>query len=77
MNENPVSVSAVAGSPNTGGGGGGSGGAGGSGIVIIRYSGSQAATGGTVTTPSPGAYTVHTFTGDDNFVVDPSSYLIN
>jgi hypothetical protein len=50
---------------------------GGSGIVIIRYSGGQAATGGTVTSPSPGAYTVHTFTGDGSFVVNPSSYLIN
>lgn len=53
---------------NTGGGGGGAaaasggytGGNGGSGIVIIRYPGSQRATGGTVT--SSGGYTIHTFT---------------
>jgi hypothetical protein len=75
--------------PNTGGGGGagsywaanggwssGSG-KGGSGIVIIRYSGSQQATGGTVTTAS--GYTIHTFTatGSTTFtpfgVVDPTA----
>jgi len=58
--------------PGTGGGGGGGSywaanggwsfgsGAGGSGIVIVRYLGSQRATGGTVTTV--GSYTIHTFT---------------
>ena len=54
--------------PNTGGGGGGGshynvnnkGGDGGSGIVVIRYPGSQRATGGTVTTV--GGDTVHAFT---------------
>jgi hypothetical protein len=34
--------------------------AGGSGIVIIRYSGTQKGTGGTVT--SSGGFTIHTFT---------------
>lgn len=54
----------TAGTANTGGGGGaaqsGTGGAGGSGIVIIRYSGAQRGSGGTVT--SSGGYTYHTFT---------------
>jgi hypothetical protein len=56
----------TAGTANTGGGGGGTGLAsqtsvnGGSGIVIIRYSGSQIGSGGTVT--SAGGYTYHTFT---------------
>ena len=36
------------------------------GVVIIRYSGSQRATGGTVTTT--GSDTVHTFTSNGNFV---------
>ena len=56
------------GSANTGGGGGGAkgtGGAGGSGIVIIRYSGSQRGTGGTVT--SSGGYTMHSFTSSGTF----------
>jgi hypothetical protein len=62
-------TSACAGTPNTGGGGGGTGynysqsitgGTGGSGIVIIRYSGSQKGTGGTIT--SSGGYTYHKFT---------------
>jgi hypothetical protein len=53
------------GAANTGGGGGstgnsGTGGTGGSGIVIVRYSGSQRGTGGTVV--SSGGYTYHTFT---------------
>jgi hypothetical protein len=71
----------TAGSTNTGGGGGGnrSGGAGGanggSGIVIIRYSGSQGATGGTVTTS--GANTIHTFTGDGTFTSNAVTFLIN
>ena len=68
------------GSTNTGGGGGGDGtqvkgGNGGKGIVIVRYSGSQAATGGTVTT-SPG-YTIHTFTGDGTFRSNTVNYQIN
>lgn len=58
---------------NTGGGGGGGshynannkGGDGGSGIVIVRYPGSQRATGGTVT--SVGGYTIHTFTTSGTF----------
>jgi hypothetical protein len=60
-----------AGGTNTGGGGGGGthaysvGGNGGSGIVIIRYSGSQKATGGTIT--SSGGYTIHTFTSSGTF----------
>ena len=65
---------------NIGGGGGGDGtqvkgGNGGKGIVIVRYSGSQAATGGTVTT-SPG-YTIHTFTGDGTFRSNATSYSVN
>jgi hypothetical protein len=40
-------------------------GAGGSGIVIIRYSGSQRGTGGTVT--SSGGNTIHTFTTSGTF----------
>ena len=52
------------GSVNTGGGGGGGssaqqGGAGGSGIVIVRYSGPQKGTGGTI--KELGGYTIHTF----------------
>jgi hypothetical protein len=49
--------------------------AGGSGIVIIRYSGSQGATGGTVTTSSP--FTIHTFTGPGTFRANAASYSIN
>jgi len=60
-------------SANTGGGGGGTGkdntgavgGNGGSGVVIVRYSGSQRGTGGTVT--SAGGYTYHTFTSSGTF----------
>jgi hypothetical protein len=61
------------GQSNTGGGGGGArntsgtSGSGGSGVVIVRYSGSQSATGGTVT--SSGGNTIHTFTGDGTFAV--------
>ena len=57
------------------GGRNGNGGNGGSGIVIIRYSGSQGATGGTVT--SSGGYSIHTFTGDDTFRANATAYLIN
>jgi hypothetical protein len=68
---------------NTGGGGGGGshynsnnkGGNGGSGIVVIRYSGSQRATGGTVTTV--GGDTVHAFTatGISTFIVGGGAAL--
>ena len=54
--------SSADGTANTGGGGGNTGNAsstGGSGICIIRYSGAQAATGGTIVTS--GGYTYHTF----------------
>jgi hypothetical protein len=57
---------------NTGGGGGGgwlysggSGGAGGSGIVIVRYPGLPAATGGTITYLN--GYTIHIFTSSGTF----------
>ena len=66
---------------NTGGGGGGGshynsnnkGGDGGSGIVIVRYYGSQKATGGTVT--SVDGNTIHTFTGSAtmSFYDNPST----
>jgi hypothetical protein len=62
---------------NTGGGGGGGshwdsdGGNGGSGIVIVRYYGSQRATGGTIT--SSGGYTIHTFTSSGTFT--PTGFL--
>jgi hypothetical protein len=42
--------------------------------VIIRYLGSQVATGGTVT--SSGGYTIHTFTGSGTFTAN-ASYAIN
>ncbi len=62
------------GAANTGGGGGGggangsssgNGGNGGSGVVIIRYSGTPIATGGTIT--QSGGYTIHTFTSSGTF----------
>jgi hypothetical protein len=59
------------GTANTGGGAGGggftpnSGGTGGSGIIILRYSGSQRGTGGTVV--SSGGYTYHTFTSTSSY----------
>ena len=67
---------------NTGGGGGGGshynsnnyGGNGGSGIVIVRYYGSQKATGGTVTTVN--GNTIHTFTSGTatlSFYATPST----
>ena len=61
-----------------GGGGGGAsfksgaggfvaiGNAGGSGVVIVRYSGTPVATGGTIT--QSGGYTYHTFTTSSNFI---------
>lgn len=79
------SVNGVAGADNLGGGGGGggyqgpnspsgSGGRGGNGIVIVRYKGSQVATGGqSVTTYAINGitYTVHKYlnTGNSTFVV--------
>ena len=64
---------AIAATVNTGGGGGGGGyptpsyigSTGGSGIIIIRYSGAQRGTGGTVT--SAGGYTYHTFTSSGTY----------
>jgi hypothetical protein len=70
-------IAGAAGTANTGGGGGGAGAYnpgcptnrdgynGGSGVVVIRYSGSQKGTGGTVT--SAGGYTYHTFTTSSTF----------
>ena len=61
----------TSGTANKGGGGGaggeaqGTGGSGGSGVVIIRYSGSQIGSGGTVT--SSGGYTYHTFTSSGSY----------
>jgi hypothetical protein len=43
----------------------GTAGSGGSGVVIIRYSGGQRGSGGTVT--SSGGYTYHTFTSSGTF----------
>ena len=72
-----ISGSAVpqSGTANTGGGGGGvgwngtagqgTGGAGGSGIVILRYSGIQRGSGGTVY--SSGGYTYHKFTSSGTY----------
>lgn len=73
---NTTSSVGGAGGVNTGGGGGGgghqsTGGAGGSGIVIVRYYGSQKATGGTIT--SAGEYTIHTFTSSGTFT--PTGFL--
>lgn len=64
------------GASNTGSGGGGTndgdGGNGGDGIVIVRYRGSQAATGGTISvgTGSAAGYTIHTFTTTGSSVLD-------
>ena len=65
-----TNATANTGSGGGGGGGGGSnhsedGGNGGSGIIIIRYSGSQRGSGGTVA--SSGGYTYHTFTSSGTF----------
>jgi hypothetical protein len=68
------------GGANTGGGGGGgthynvtnNGGNGGSGIVVIRYAGSPAATGGTIT--PVGSDTVHTFLTSGMFTVNDIQY---
>lgn len=62
---------------NTGSGGGGSGstsnqggvaagGNGGSGLVVLRYTGAQRGTGGTITSPGDG-YTYHTFTTSGSY----------
>jgi hypothetical protein len=64
-------TSATSGTANTGGGGGadmagvGVAGSGGSGIVIVRYLGLPAATGGTITYVN--GYTIHTFTSSGTF----------
>ena len=67
-----INVNGFAATANTGGGGGGnsgggggSGGNGGSGIVIVRYPGLPAATGGTITYLN--GYTIHTFTSSGTF----------
>ena len=66
-NGNPFGAG-VNGTANSGGGGGGggTGGNGGSGVVILRYSGSQRGTGGTVTTAD--GFTYHTFTTSGIYV---------
>ena len=69
----------ITGVANTGGGGGGynfgwnsiaqgarAAATGGSGIIVIRYSGGQVGTGGTVTTA--GGYTYHTFTSSGTYI---------
>jgi hypothetical protein len=48
-----------------GNGQGGIGSNGSNGVVIIRYPGDQAATGGTIT--QSGGYTIHTFTANGTF----------
>lgn len=76
------------GSANTGGGGGGAGrssggpydgGDGGSGIVVVRYQGASAATGGTQNTINVGGqdYTVHSFTSTGASSLDFSSLDLN
>ena len=73
-----------AGTNGLGGGGGGvgndgPGGAGGSGIVIVRYRGDAAGTGGTVTAGSGSAdgYTLHTFTTTGASSLDLSALNLN
>jgi hypothetical protein len=72
-----ANVPGGAGGTNTGGGGGGAshssstGANGGSGIVIVRYFGSQKATGGSIT--SSGGYTIHTFTSSGSFT--PTEFI--
>ena len=73
------------GTANTGGGGGAArgigatGGSGGSGLVVVRYEGTQAATGGTVTsgTGTASGYTMHTFTETGNGALDLSGVDMN
>jgi len=69
---------------NSGSGGGGAGnsgfsGAGGSGIVIVRYLGDEAATGGTVTAGAGSAigYTIHSFTNTGTDAFDLSGVDMN
>jgi hypothetical protein len=57
------------GTANTGGGGGAGAGSGGSGIIIVRYPGLPAATGGTITYLN--GYTIHTFTSSGTFTPYP------
>jgi hypothetical protein len=70
----PDALNGIPGTINTGGGGGaaagndtaaGNGASGGSGVVIIRYSGTPIATGGTIT--QSGGFTFHTFTSSGTF----------
>lgn len=77
-NAGDTNIDGSDGSVNTGGGGGGGGsyfnratfgGNGGSGIVIIRYAGSQKATGGNTIYTQDG-YTVHIFTSSGTFTVN-------
>jgi hypothetical protein len=75
-----VGPNGSAGTTNRGAGGGSgsqfeAGSSGGSGIVIIRYSGSQGAAGGTYT--SSGGYSIHTFTGDGTFRSNTITYSVN
>jgi hypothetical protein len=77
-------LAAQNGTANTGGGGGGIGtgtnaGAGGSGIVIVRYLGSPAGTGGTISAGSGSAtgYTLHTFTTVGGSALDLSALDLN
>jgi hypothetical protein len=43
--------------------------------VIIRYSGSRGANGGTIT--SSGGNTIHTYTGDGTFTANAAIYNLN
>jgi hypothetical protein len=73
----------TAGTNGLGGGGGGGTGStaanGGSGIVIVRYAGAQAGTGGTVTagTGSAAGQTLHTFTTTGSSALDLSGLDLN
>ncbi|MFN6017299.1 MAG: glycine-rich domain-containing protein [Verrucomicrobiota bacterium] len=73
-----------AGTNGLGGGGGGvgdygAGGNGGSGIVVVRYKGASAGTGGTITTGTNSAagYTLHTFTNTGTSALDLSGLNLN
>lgn len=79
-------IDGTPGTTNTGGGGGGGGsyfnrptvgGNGASGIVVIRYAGSQKATGGTIT--QSGGFTTHVFNSSGTFSVSnsPAGSLTN
>jgi autotransporter-associated beta strand protein len=70
------------GSNNRGSGGGGAGndangGNGGSGIVILRYKGTEAGTGGTPGTGTAAGYTLHTFTTTGSSSLDLSGLDLN